>query len=132
MRKHKGSHQTASRNWRHGSCPPTVGLTECPHCLRQIGYRSDCDWTGISLSSLCVIAESGSARYFQSVFFACRLSAGHGVPLYTLILITQRECIWRIGIPLPKSDGKLIKKPITFPTSSYGQRFPQHLLPHQQ
>jgi len=47
-----------------------------PHCLRRTGYRSDCGWTGVSLSSLCVMAESGAARYFQSVFSACRLSAG--------------------------------------------------------
>ena len=29
--------------------------------------RSDCDWTGVSLSSLWVMAKSGAARYFESV-----------------------------------------------------------------
>ena len=72
-------------------------LTVCqsrPHCLRRIGYRSDCDWTGVPLFSLWVIAKSGAARYFESVktgsppFIArCHL-AGHGVPLHTLMLIT--------------------------------------------
>lgn len=29
--------------------------------------RSGCDWTGVSLSSLWVMAKSGAARYFESV-----------------------------------------------------------------
>lgn len=56
--------------------------------------RSDCDWTGVPLFSLWVMAKSGAARYFESVktgsppFIArCHL-AGHGVPLHTLMLIT--------------------------------------------
>ena len=87
----------SAANWRHGSCTPTVGLTEPPHCLRRIGYRSDCGWTGVSLSSLCVLAESGAARYFQSVFSACRLSAGHGVPLYTLMLISVTKRMYLVN-----------------------------------
>mgnify|MGYP007099064215 CR=1 FL=1 len=72
-------------------------LTVCqsrPHCLRRIGYRSDCDWTGVSLSSLWVMAKSGAARYFESIRLAHHLSiarclsAGLGVPLHTLMLIT--------------------------------------------
>ncbi|PBE64870.1 hypothetical protein BGU27_04840 [Clostridioides difficile] len=35
-----------------------------------------------------VMAESGAARYFESAFIALCLSAGHGVPLHTLMLIT--------------------------------------------
>ena len=45
-------------------------LTVCqsrPHCLRRIGYRSDCDWTGVPLFSLWVMAKSEAIRYFQSV-----------------------------------------------------------------
>ena len=34
------------------------------------------------------MAESGAARYFESAFIALCLSAGHGVPLHTLMLIT--------------------------------------------
>jgi len=68
-----------------------------PHCLRRTGYRSDCGWTGVSLSSLWVMAESGAARYFQSVFFACRLSAGHGVPLHTLMLITATKRMYLVN-----------------------------------
>ena len=72
-------------------------LTVCqsrPHCLRRIGYRSDCDWTGVSLSSLWVMAKSGATRFFESVRLAHHLSiarclsAGLGVPLHTLMLIT--------------------------------------------
>jgi len=68
-----------------------------PHCLRRTGYRSDCGWTGVSLSSLWVLAESGAARYFQSVFSACRLSAGHGVPLHTLMLITATKRMYLVN-----------------------------------
>ena len=56
--------------------------------------RSDCDWTGVSLSSLWVMAKSGAARYFESIRLAHHLSiarclsAGLGVPLHTLMLIT--------------------------------------------
>ena len=65
-----------------------------PHCLWRVGYRSDCDWTGVPLFSLWVMAKSEAIRYFQSVmngsppFIARRYLAGHGVPLHTLMLIT--------------------------------------------
>lgn len=68
-----------------------------PHCLRWIGYHSDCDWTGVSLSSLWVLAKSGAVRYFQSVFFAYCLSAGHGVPLHTLMLITVTKRMYLVN-----------------------------------
>ena len=45
-------------------------------------------WTGVPLFSLWVMAESGATRYFESAFIALCLSAGHGVPLHTLMLIT--------------------------------------------
>ena len=72
-------------------------LTVCqsrPHCLRRIDYRSDCDWTGVPLFSLWVMAKSGAARYLESVtngsppFIARCILAGLGVPLHTLMLIT--------------------------------------------
>ena len=72
-------------------------LTVCqsrPHCLRWNGYHSDCDWTGVPLFSLWVMAKSGAARYFESVtngsppFIARCILAGLGVPLHTLMLIT--------------------------------------------
>ena len=84
----------SAANWRHGSSTPTVVLTEPPSLPATFFSRSDCDWTGVSLSSLWVMAKSGAARYFESVktgsppFIArCHL-AGHGVPLHTLMLIT--------------------------------------------
>ena len=43
------------------------------------------------------MAESGAARYFQSVFSACRLSAGHGVPLHTLMLITATKRMYLVN-----------------------------------
>ena len=84
----------SAANWHHGSSTPTVGLTEPSSLPATVLSRSDCDWTGVSLSSLWVMAKSGAARYFESVktgsppFIArCHL-AGHGVPLHTLMLIT--------------------------------------------
>ena len=84
----------SAANWRHGSSTPTVVLTEPPSLPATFFSRSDCDWTGVPLFSLWVMAKSGAARYFESVktgsppFIArCHL-AGHGVPLHTLMLIT--------------------------------------------
>ena len=50
-----------------GVSPPTVVLTEPPSLPATVFSRSDCDWTGVSLSSLWVMAKSGAARYFESV-----------------------------------------------------------------
>ena len=48
--------------------PPQLSFWQSrPHCLWWTGYHSDCDWTGVSLSSLWVMAKSGAARYFESV-----------------------------------------------------------------
>ncbi len=49
------------------------------------------------MSSLRVMAESGAVRYFQSVFFAYCLSAGHGVPLHTLMLITATKRMYLVN-----------------------------------
>ena len=57
----------SAANWRHGSSTPTVVLTEPPSLPATFFSRSDCDWTGVSLSSLWVMAKSGAARYFESV-----------------------------------------------------------------
>ena len=72
-----------------------ISPIRCPTSLPATFFsRSDCDWTGVPLFSLWVMAKSGAARYFESVktgsppFIArCHL-AGHGVPLHTLMLIT--------------------------------------------
>ena len=84
----------SAANWRHGSSTPTVVLTEPPSLPATVLSRSDCDLTGVSLSSLWVMAKSGATRFFESVRLAhhlsiarCRL-AGRGVPLHTLMLIT--------------------------------------------
>jgi len=34
------------------------------------------------------MAKSGAAQCFELILIACRLLAGHGVPLHTLMLIT--------------------------------------------
>ena len=48
--------------------PPQLSFWQSrPHCLRRFFSRSGCDWTGVSLSSLWVMAKSGAARYFESV-----------------------------------------------------------------
>ena len=84
----------SAANWHHGSSTPTVGLTEPPSLPATFFSRSDCDWTGVSLSSLWVMAKSGATRFFESVRLAHHLSiarclsAGLGVPLHTLMLIT--------------------------------------------
>ena len=59
----------SAANWHHGSSTPTVGLTEPSSLPATVLSRSDCDWTGVSLSSLWVMAKSGAARYFQSIFY---------------------------------------------------------------
>ncbi len=71
--------------------------------------------------SLWVMAKSGAARYFESVFIrsppfiAFCLSAGHGVPLHTLYPSdSQRGSIWRMTIRLSRNTGKPIKKPPHF------------------
>ena len=84
----------SAANWHHGSSTPTVVLTEPPSLPATVFSRSDCDWTGVSLSSLWVMAKSGATRFFESVRLAHHLSiarclsAGLGVPLHTLMLIT--------------------------------------------
>ena len=71
-----------------------ISPIRCPTSLPATFSRSDCDWTGVSLSSLWVMAKSGAARYFESIRLAHHLSiarclsAGLGVPLHTLMLIT--------------------------------------------
>lgn len=45
---------------------PSVVLTE-PPSLRDPASLQGCDWTGVSLSSLWVMAKSRAARYFESV-----------------------------------------------------------------
>jgi len=57
------------------------------------------------------MAELGAARYFQSVFTARCLSAGHGVPLRTLMLSqSQRGSVWRMSIQLSKNRPLFVKK----------------------
>ena len=89
-----GSRQTVSSELTPREFHPSDGLPEPPSLPATFFSRSDCDWTGVPLFSLWVMAKSGAARYFESVktgsppFIArCHL-AGHGVPLHTLMLIT--------------------------------------------
>ena len=57
----------SAANGRHGNCTPTVVLTEPPSLPATVLSRSDCDWTGVPLFSLWVMAKSEAIRYFQSV-----------------------------------------------------------------
>ena len=89
-----GSRQTVSSELTPREFHPTDGLPEPPSLPATVLSRSDCDWTGVPLFSLWVMAKSGAARYFESVtngsppFIARCILAGLGVPLHTLMLIT--------------------------------------------
>ena len=70
MQMRKSAGKSPNGQQRTDSTGVSPQLTVCqsrPHCLRRIGYRSDCDWTGVPLCSLWVMAKSGAARYFESV-----------------------------------------------------------------
>ena len=63
------------------------------------------------MSSLWVMAESGAARYFQSAFFAHCLSAGYGVPLHTLMLITATKRMYLVnGYSVVKEPSRFCHK----------------------
>ena len=89
-----GSRQTVSSELTPREFHPSDGLPEPPSLPATVLSRSDCDWTGVSLSSLWVMAKSGATRFFESVRLAHHLSiarclsASLGVPLHTLMLIT--------------------------------------------
>ena len=89
-----GSRQTVSSELTPREFHPSDGLPEPPSLPATVLSRSDCDWTGVPLFSLWVMAKSGAARYFESIRLAHHLSiarclsAGLGVPLHTLMLIT--------------------------------------------
>ena len=83
-----GSRQTVSSELTPREFHPSDGLPEPPSLPATVLSRSDYDGTGVPLFSLWVIAKSGAARYFESAFLALCLSAGRGVPLHTLMLIT--------------------------------------------
>ena len=89
-----GSRQMVSSELTPREFHPSDGLPEPPSLPATVLSRSDCDWTGVSLSSLWVMAKSGATRFFESVRLAHHLSiarclsAGLGVPLHTLMLIT--------------------------------------------
>ena len=99
----QGSRQTVSSELTPREFHPSDGLPEPPSLPATVLSRSDCDWTGVSLSSLWVMAKSGATRFFESVRLAHHLSmarclsppfiarcflTGLGVPLHTLMLIT--------------------------------------------
>lgn len=73
------------------------------------------------MSSLCVMAKSGAARYFESVIIrsppiiAVAFSAGHGVPLHTLMLITVTKRMYLVnGYSVIKELREACKKPPHF------------------
>ena len=53
----------------HRSCAPAVVLTEPPSLPATVLSRSDCDWTGVSLSLPEVIASAGCCPAFQTKTF---------------------------------------------------------------
>jgi len=62
--KHTGSHQTAGSVPTSRESHPSVVLTK-PPSLRDPAAKQGCDWTGVSLSLLLIVALSGAARYLQ-------------------------------------------------------------------
>ena len=62
-----GSRQTVSSELTPREFHPSDGLPEPPSLPATVLSRSDCDWTGVPLFSLWVMAKSGAARYFESV-----------------------------------------------------------------
>ena len=62
------SRQTVSSELTPREFHPSDGLPEPPSLPATVLSRSDCDWTGVPLFSLWVMAKSGAARYFESVF----------------------------------------------------------------
>lgn len=85
--KTQGSRQTVSSELTPREFHP-ICRSDRAALIACSSKAEGCDWTGVSLSSLWVMAVSGAARYFESVFTAICLTAGHGVPLHTLMLIT--------------------------------------------
>lgn len=92
VRKRREVAKRSAANWHHGSCTPTVGLTEPPSLPAA-------DWLplGLWLDGSIIIffvgyGETGSCPIFWVGIFRwlpcyC-FSAGSGVPLHTLMLIT--------------------------------------------
>ena len=102
--KRKGSRQTVSSELTPREFHPNCRSDRAAQCCKAFK-------TGVPLFSLCIMAESGAARYFQSVFTAFCLSAGHGVPLHTLMLSqSQRGSVWRMSIQFSKSRPVFVKK----------------------
>jgi len=66
---------------------PSDGLPEPPSLPVTVLSRSDYDGTGVSLSSLQVMAKLGAAQHFESVLSLIPFGS-RGVPLHTLMLIT--------------------------------------------
>lgn len=62
-----GSRQTVSSELAPREFHPNCRSDRAALIACDVFSRSDCDWTGVSLSSLWVMAKSGAARYFESV-----------------------------------------------------------------
>ena len=65
--EHREVAKRSAANWHHGSFTPLTVCQSRPHCLRRFYHARTCDWTGVPLFSLWVIAKSEAIRYFQSV-----------------------------------------------------------------
>ena len=106
-----GSRQTVSSELTPREFHPSDGLPEPPSLPATVLSRSDCDWTGVSLSSLWVMAKSGAARYFESAFVAhhlssltaCRQVLAHRCTRLCSSQL-QRESIWRMSIRLSRNN----------------------------
>ena len=62
-----GSRQTVSSELTPREFHPSDGLPEPPSLPATVFSRSGCDWTGVPLFSLWVMAKSEAIRYLQSV-----------------------------------------------------------------
>ena len=84
---------------------------------------------GVPLFTLRVIAESGAARYFESVVVArCRL-AGRGVPLHTLFYLRSARGMYLTSDVLLSRFRSLLTATL-FQQLVRGFSQPLHLFPH--
>ena len=90
--KTQGSHQTVSSELTPREFHPNCRSDRAALIACDAFNARTIDWTGVSLSSLWVMAKSGAVRFFQSAvgsppFIARCYLTGLGVPLYSLMLI---------------------------------------------
>ena len=123
-----GSRQTVS-----SLLTPRESHPAAPHITDATGISPCCSSqhriAGVPLFTLRVIAESGAARYFESVVVArCRL-AGRGVPLHTLFYLRSARGMYLTSDVLLSRFRSLLTATL-FQQLVRGFSQPLHLFPH--